>query len=83
LASFLLTVPETIITSACRGVLRKNIPKRSASIFGSQVAIISMAQQAMPKVSGHMLRLRAMLMRSSSVPRMMSRGRSSEPSRPI
>ena len=42
-------VPETIMTSACRGEARKtSMPKRAMSCRGMVEAIISMAQQARP-----------------------------------
>ena len=51
-----LTVPATIIRSAWRGVARKApAPKRSMSWWAQPTAIISMAQQARPKVIGQML----------------------------
>src|SRR5919198_387850 len=68
LAILKLTVPATIIRSAWRGVARKApAPKRSMSKRGAPVAIISMAQQARPKVIGHMLDSRAQLIACSSV----------------
>jgi hypothetical protein len=54
-AILIVTVPAMIITSACRGVGRRKMPKRSRSNRPAKVAIISIAQQARPKVSGHML----------------------------
>src|SRR5205085_4867380 len=67
------TRPETIITSAWRGLARKTSePKRARSWRASVVAIISMAQQASPKVAGHKLDLRAQLTRESSRVVMMS-----------
>src|SRR5205807_2699270 len=67
LAILKLTVPATIIRSAWRGVARKApAPKRSMSNREAPVAIISMAQQARPKVMGHMLDSRAQLMACSS-----------------
>src|SRR5436189_933057 len=67
LAILKLTVPATIIRSACRGVARKApAPKRSMSKREAPVAIISMAQQARPKVIGHMLDSRAQLIACSS-----------------
>src|SRR3954467_5184716 len=55
--------------SACRGEARKtSIPKRARSKLAAPAAIISMAQQASPKVAGHTLFLRAHLTRSSTVP---------------
>src|SRR5918993_2680904 len=61
------TGPETIITSAWRGLARNTSePKRARSWRESVVAIISMAQQARPKVAGHKLDLRAQLTSESS-----------------
>src|SRR5205814_2834423 len=52
-AIFLVTVPATIIRSACRGEGRKtSAPKRARSYRAMVVAIISMAQQARPNCSG-------------------------------
>src|ERR671916_371485 len=67
------TRPETIITSAWRGLARKTSePKRARSWRASVVAIISMAQQASPKVAGHREDLRAQLTSESSRVVMMS-----------
>ena len=53
-AIFLVTVPETIIRSACRGEGRNtSAPKRAMSKRAMEAAIISMAQQARPNCSGH------------------------------
>src|SRR3954462_4240705 len=72
-AIFLDTRPETIITSACRGLARKTSePKRARSWRESVVAIISMAQQASQKVAGHKEDLRAQLTKESSRVVMMS-----------
>src|SRR5215831_16840813 len=50
----LVTVPETIMTSAWRGEPRKtSAPKRAMSNRLLAVQIISMAQQARPKPNGH------------------------------
>src|SRR5947209_2513495 len=66
-AIFWLTRPATIIRSAWRGEPRKtSIPKRLRSKLAAPVAIISMAQQARPKLAGHTLLRRAHLTRSSS-----------------
>jgi hypothetical protein len=47
------TRPETIIRSAWRGEERKtSAPKRATSYLGETIAIISIAQQASPNVSG-------------------------------
>ena len=59
---FRVTVPETIIKSACRGDGRNtSAPKRAISKRAVVDAIISMAQQANPKVSGHNELFRAQL----------------------
>src|SRR6185295_9562658 len=53
------TVPAMIMRSACRGDARKTpAPKRSRSYRDDDVAIISIAQQARPKVIGHKADLR-------------------------
>ncbi len=57
-----MTVPETIIKSAWRGVGRKTSePNREMSKREVAEAIISMAQHASPNVSGHTDPLRAQL----------------------
>ena len=57
-----VTVPETIIRSDCRGLGRKTSePKRAISNRAVEEAIISIAQQASPKVMGHTADLRAQL----------------------
>src|ERR1700729_3151642 len=59
---FSVTVPATIIRSAWRGEGRKtSAPKRAMSKRAVVEAIISMAQQARPKVSGQIADLRAQL----------------------
>src|SRR6266446_9251292 len=66
-AIFLETRPETIITSACRGEARKTSEPKRARSFREEVAfIISIAQQAKPKVAGHSDDLRAQLISESS-----------------
>ena len=53
-AIFLVTVPATIIRSACRGEGRNtSAPNRARSYRAMLVAIISIAQHASPNVSGH------------------------------
>src|ERR1035438_7939694 len=53
-AIFSVTVPATIIRSDWRGLGRKtSAPKRAISNREVDDAIISIAQQARPKVSGH------------------------------
>ena len=59
-AIFLTTVPATIMTSACRGDGQVTTPKRSKSWWAMYVEIISMAQQASPKLNVHRDDLRAM-----------------------
>jgi hypothetical protein len=49
------------MTSDCLGVARKMTPNRSKSYREAPDAIISMAQQARPKVMGHKADLRAQL----------------------
>src|ERR1043165_9184426 len=72
-AIFRLTVPETIIRSDCRGLGRKtSAPKRAISNREVEEAIISMAQQARPNVSGQRADLRAQLnTESTEVVRML------------
>src|SRR5712691_9787298 len=61
-AIFSVTVPATIIRSAWRGDGRKtSAPNRAMSNRAVVEAIISMAQQARPNVSGQMADLRAQL----------------------
>src|SRR5262245_59214149 len=60
-AIVMVTVPETIMRSAWRGDAQGTIPKRSTSKRDANVAIISMAQHASPKVTGHIEDLRAQL----------------------
>lgn len=52
-AILFVTVPATIITSDCLGVARNTTPNRSISYRGAAKCIISTAQQARPKDSGH------------------------------
>ena len=57
-----VTVPATIMRSLCRGLGRNtSAPKRAMSKREVLEAIISMAQQANPKVSGHSEDWRAQL----------------------
>ena len=59
---FSVTVPATIIRSAWRGEGRNtSAPKRAMSKRAVVEAIISMAQQARPKVSGQIAERRAQL----------------------
>src|SRR6185295_9878511 len=65
-AIFLETRPETIITSAWRGLARNTSePKRARSFLEEVAFIISMAQHAKPKVAGHSEDLRAQLINES------------------
>src|SRR6185369_13227312 len=60
------TRPETIITSACRGLARNTSEPKRARSFRDEVAfIISIAQQARPNVAGQSEDLRAQLIRES------------------
>jgi hypothetical protein len=56
-----VNVPAIIIRSECRGLARKSIPKRSISYLLTAACIISTAQQAKPKVNGHIAPERAQL----------------------
>src|SRR4249920_1821348 len=60
-AILIVTVPETIMRSEWRGEAHGTIPNRSTSKREAKVAIISMAQQARPKVTGHSDDFRAQL----------------------
>src|SRR5213592_4233482 len=60
-AILMVTVPETIIRSEWRGEAHGTMPKRSTSNRDANVAIISIAQQARPNVTGQMEDLRAQL----------------------
>src|ERR1044071_7017377 len=67
-AIFSVGVPATIIRSDWRGLGRKTpAPKRSRSNRDAPVAIISIAQQASPKVIGQRADLRAQLKTKSTV----------------
>src|SRR5215211_5266385 len=60
------TRPETIITSARRGLARKTSdPKRARSFRDDVAFIISIAQHASPNVAGHSDDLRAQLISES------------------
>src|SRR6185369_479185 len=66
------TRPAMIIRSAWRGDGRKtSAPKRAISNRDAHIAIISMAQQAKPKVIGQTEFLRAQLIAASSEAKMM------------
>src|SRR5229473_6409225 len=58
-AILIVTVPDTIMRSAWRGDAHGTIPKRSTSKRDAKVAIISIAQQARPKVTGQIEDFRA------------------------
>src|SRR6476619_7266298 len=60
-AILMVTVPDTIIRSEWRGEAHGTIPKRSTSKREAKVAIISIAQQASPNVTGQIDDLRAQL----------------------
>src|SRR5918999_5623758 len=65
-AIFRDTRPETIITSAWRGLARNTSePKRARSLREDVAFIISIAQQARPNVAGHSDDLRAQLIKES------------------
>ena len=68
LAILYVTVPATTIKSACRGLGRNApAPNRSKSNRPAPADIISIAQQAMPKVIGQRLPCRAQLIPCSTV----------------
>src|SRR5215467_9621060 len=60
-AILMVTVPDTIIRSECRGDAQGTMPKRSTSKRDANVAIISIAQHARPNVTGQIDDLRAQL----------------------
>src|SRR5918997_3193113 len=61
------TRPETIITSACRGLARNTSePKRARSFLDDVAFIISIAQQASPNVAGQSDDFLAQLISESS-----------------
>src|SRR4029453_4388749 len=60
-AILIVTVPDTIIRSEGRGEAHGTMPKRSTSKRDANVAIISIAQQARPNVTGQIDDLRAQL----------------------
>src|SRR4026207_749481 len=66
-AIFRETRPETIITSACRGLARNTSePNRARSLRDDVEFIISIAQHARPNVAGQSDDLRAQLIKESS-----------------
>src|SRR5919204_4699654 len=60
-AILIVTVPDTIMRSEWRGEAHGTMPKRSTSKREANVAIISIAQQARPNVTGQIDELRAQL----------------------
>ncbi len=64
----MVTVPETIMRSEWRGEAHGTMPRRSTSKREAKVAIISIAQQASPKVTGHTEDLRAQFSTASARP---------------
>ena len=67
-AIFCVSRPATIIRSLCRGVPRKySAPKRPMSRRGLSVCIISIEQQARPKVAGQMAEVWVQAMAFSTV----------------
>ena len=65
-AILMVTVPDTIIRSECRGEAHGTMPKRSTSKREANVAIISIAQHASPNVTGHTDDLRAQFKKASA-----------------
>src|SRR6185503_4660751 len=65
-AILIVTVPEMIIRSECRGDAHGTMPSRSTSNRDANVAIISIAQHARPNVTGHTDDLRAQLRNASA-----------------
>jgi len=65
-AILMVTVPETIMRSEWRGEANGTIPRRSTSNREANVAIISMAQQARPNVTGQTEDLRAQFRKVSA-----------------
>src|SRR5512132_54012 len=65
-AILMVTVPDTIIRSECRGDAHGTMPNRSTSKRDANVAIISIAQQARPNVTGQTDDLRAQLKNESA-----------------
>src|SRR6266849_5595308 len=60
-AILIVTVPDTIMRSEWRGEANGTMPKRSTSKRDANVAIISIAQHASPKVTGQIDDFRAQL----------------------
>src|SRR5262245_8121946 len=65
-AILMVTVPDTIIRSECRGDAHGTMPSRSTSKRDAKVAIISIAQHASPKVTGQTDDLRAQFRNASA-----------------
>ena len=68
-AILIVARPATMMQSACRGVARGMMPIRSMSKRVAYACIISMAQQASPKVSGHTEAARPQFRTSSTLVR--------------
>src|SRR5438034_8153168 len=66
-AILIVTVPDTIIRSEWRGDAHGTMPSRSTSKRDAKVAIISIAQQARPKVTGQIEDFLAQLKKASAV----------------
>ena len=65
-AILFVKVPATIIKSACRGEARNIMPNRSMSYRLTAACIISTAQHANPKVSGHKEPARAQVIKDNT-----------------
>src|SRR3954469_23528079 len=65
-AILMVTVPDTIIRSECRGEAHGTMPSRSTSKRDANVAIISMAQHARPNETGQHDDVRAQLKKPSA-----------------
>src|SRR4030095_16702547 len=65
-AILIVTVPEMIIRSECRGDAQGTIPSRSTSKRDANVAIISIAQHARPNVTGQTEDFRAQFRNASA-----------------
>ena len=61
-----VNVPATIMTSDCRGLGLKMMPNLSKSYLAAPTCIISTAQQARPKVIGHIDPVRAQFTKLST-----------------
>src|SRR4029450_3672618 len=65
-AILMVTVPDTIIRSECRGDAHGTMPSRSTSKREAKVAIISIEHHASPKVTGQTDDLRAQFRNASA-----------------